>query len=64
MGGSKTLTRVKLFLKASSEQEMVDLQLKNNHLNNMMYNYDPPQKVDGGYIVWFFADITKYRRVK
>jgi len=64
MNDSKNITRVKVFLKASSENELIQKQLKNNLINNMMYSYDTPQKIGKEFIVWFFADVTKYKVVE
>jgi len=64
MSDAKNIFKVKLFLKAKDEVELIQLQLKNNSINNMMYDYGTPQKIDDGFIIWFYADVTKYRRVK
>jgi len=64
MNDAKNLTRVKVFLKAKSEIDLIDMQLKTNIFNDMMYDYGTPQKQGKEFIVWFFADVTKYKAVK
>jgi len=63
MSDAKNIFKVKIFLKAKSAEELIELQVRNNLANNMMYTYGDPIPVEGGYIVWFLADINKWKRV-
>ena len=64
MSDAKNLSKVKVYLKAKTEDELIQKQLKNNLLNNMMYDYSNPIPITDGFITWFYADVTKHRRLK
>lgn len=56
------LNLVQLFIKGKDPSDLVRLQALNNHLNQMKYNYTPPSQLkDGSWIVWFFADLTRWQ---
>jgi len=64
MSNIKNHFKVKIFLVADSEEELVNLQVKNNLANDKMYGYGEPKKNDGKWFVWFLADITNYKKVQ
>jgi hypothetical protein len=58
---SINLTNVNIFLRANSPEELIELQLINNALNGVHYNYQTPIYDGTSYIVWFFADVKKWQ---
>lgn len=60
----KNVFKIKLFLRAKSPEEAVSLMQKNNVINETMFEYDPPQYVDGEWIIWFRADVSKYKAIQ
>ena len=54
------LTNVLIFLKAKTKEELVELQVLNNHINHMHFNYVAPIWDGKEFSIWFFADITEW----
>ena len=56
-----TQTNVNLFLSADSPEGLIELQLINNILNGVHYNYQTPVHDGSDWYVWFFADIKRWQ---
>ncbi len=54
------LENVNIFIKAPTPEELVKLQVLNNHVNNVRYAYQTPMFVDGDWYAWFFANLHEY----
>jgi len=59
--GDKNIFKVKLFLAASTPEDMVALQLANNRFHNIEFTYNI-MMWKGGLLAWYQADTTKMRR--
>ena len=55
------LTNVNIFLSADTAEGLVELQLLNNALNGVHYNYQTPTYDGEKWLVWFFADVKKWQ---
>jgi len=53
-----------MYLVADTESDLIELQVKNNLVNDRMYGYGDPVNVDGKWYVWFLADVTNYKKVQ
>ena len=51
---------IPLYLEASSKDDLIKMMLLNNKINARKFNYMQPMSEDGGWVVWFFADIENY----
>lgn len=51
-------SEVLVFLKAKTAEELVKLQLENNHNDGRQYIYSNPQFVKGDWYVWFYKDFS------
>jgi hypothetical protein len=58
---SITLTNVNIFLRSDTPEGLIELQLINNALNGVHYNYQTPTKDGDGWLVWFFADVNRWQ---
>lgn len=56
----KNLNKIKLFIKAKTEDQLVVLQWANNQRHDTMFEYDVMWN-GKEYVAWFTADITKIR---
>jgi len=63
MSSLKNHFKVKVFLQADSLEALIDLQVKNNLLNDKMYGYGEPVPLNGKWYVFFLADVTNYKKV-
>jgi len=63
MANAKNIFKVKAFIKASSEAELVSKQVENNILNDKMFEYNV---IHNGkeYVAWFWADINELKRLE
>ena len=62
----KNVTKVKFYIAADSKDGLIRKCLKNNQINDKMFdykyhNYDPVDKV---WVAWFDADAATYKRVR
>lgn len=51
---------VKVFIEASSKDELISLQLKNNFVNGFRFMYGDPVKEGKSWVVWYFADVGRH----
>lgn len=58
---SINLTNVNIFLKSNTPEGLIELQLINNALNGVHYNYQTPTYDGEAWLVWFFADVKKWQ---
>ena len=56
-------SRVQVYLKAKTEDELIEKQFLNNVENGKSYNYHPPMKDGKFWYVWYYADITSDKRL-
>lgn len=61
---SKQITRVPVFLKAATPEELSKSCLRNNLKYQIEFHYFKIDKVADYWIAWFYADITKYPFLK
>ena len=54
------INEVKLFLEASSKEELVKKQIENNRLHGYGFKYDAPMKEGKKWVVWFTANVAEY----
>lgn len=55
------LTNVNIFLQSDTAEGLIELQLINNALNGIHYNYQTPVYDGSKWFVWFFADVKKWQ---
>lgn len=55
-----TTTNVNLYLSAKTPGKLIELQLLNNAVNSMHFNYQTPLYANGMWFCWFFADIEEW----
>lgn len=55
---------VMVYLEANSKEELIKKQFLNNNLNGMSFNYAPPMKDGKKWVVWYYADIFKVKRLE
>lgn len=55
------LTNVNIFLTAKTPEKLVELQVLNNAVNGMHFNYQTPLFVNGKWFCWFFADLEEWQ---
>lgn len=55
-----TKTNVNIFLRAQTPEDLVELQIMNNMLNGVHYNYQTPMYDGSEWYVWFFADVKRW----
>lgn len=51
---------VKAFIEASSKEELISLQLRNNVANGFRFIYGDPVKEGKSWVVWYFADVSRH----
>lgn len=55
-----TKTNVNIFLRAKTAEDLVELQIINNMLNGVHYNYQTPMYDGTNWYCWFFADVKNW----
>lgn len=58
------LNAINVFLKSKTPKGLIEIQLLNNHLNNMQFTYTIPTHDGKDWYVWFFADVTEWENPK
>ena len=53
-------TNVNIFLRAETAEQLVELQLVNNAVNGLHYNYQTPVYDGSSWYAWFFADVKRW----
>ena len=56
------LSLVPIYLEAPNREELIQLMVANNTINSQAFNYFEPRKVGKKWTVWFYADITNWRK--
>lgn len=51
---------VKLYLEASTKDELIQAMVDNNRFHQMYFAYDSPIKEGSKWVVWFTANIQEY----
>jgi len=54
------INEVKLYLEASSKEELIKKQIDNNRFHGMGFQYDSPIKDGKKWVIWFVANIAEY----
>lgn len=57
-------SEVKLYLEASSKDELIQKQVDNNNFHSMGFVYDSPIKEGSKWVVWFTANVMAYARTE
>jgi len=52
---------VNIFLQSETAEGLIRLQLINNALNGVHYNYQTPMYDGSNWFVWFFADVNRWQ---
>lgn len=55
-----TETNVNICLKSKTAEGLIELQLINNALNGVHYNYQTPVYDGKVWFIWFFADVKNW----
>jgi len=55
-----SLTNVNNYLSAKTEDELLELQILNNHVNGIRYAYQTPVWTGDKWVIWFFADLQEW----
>jgi len=61
MSYGANLEHVPIFLEANDKTALVRLMILNNNMNGAKYNYMSPFKDGSSWIVWFYADVKKWK---
>lgn len=56
----KVITKIPLFLEASTRDELMMMCLKNNQINDKEFEYYQIYESNGSVIAWFRADLESY----
>ena len=59
MGSDRSPGLVKLFIEASTKEELVVLQIRNNVINNTRFIYDTPMKDGDKWVAWYFGQVDE-----
>ena len=57
---SASVTNINVALKAKTVEKLIELQVINNAVNNIHYNYQTPVWTGEEWVIWFFVDIKKW----
>lgn len=60
---SAQLELIPVFIEADSKQDLIVKMLLTNRLNVTKFNYMQPTLEKDKWVVWFFADLKKYKSV-
>ena len=55
------ITNVNIFLKSEKPEGLIELQIINNALNGVHYNYQTPVYDGDFWYVWFFAEVESWQ---